>query len=200
MPGTERARERDKQPPPPLTPERLERAALRYLERFSASAASLRRVLARRADRSARDHGSDPAEAAGWIETLIERYRRSGLLDDAVYAEAKASSLRRRGASARAIRDRLAAKGVDAGIAATALARADQDGGHADSGDSADEDAARALAKRRRLGPFRPESSHAESSRADHRARDLAALGRAGFSYETARRVIDGESERDEDA
>ena len=193
MPGTERGQSR-KPPSPPLTADRLERAALHYLERFSASAASLRRVLARRVERSAREHGTDPAEGAGWIEALIGRYRESGLLNDAVYAEAKANSLRRRGASARSIREKLAAKGVESEIAVAALSRADQDGGHGDGGDSADEDAARALARRRRLGPFRP-----AAARAEHRARDLAALGRAGFSYETARRVVDGNSERDED-
>ena len=30
------------------------------------------------------------------------------------------------------------------------------------------------------------------SLRAEHRTKDMATLGRAGFSYETARRVIDG--------
>ena len=197
MPETERPQNR-KQPPPPVSAERLERVALRYLERFSASAASLGRVLARRVERSARDHGTDPAEGARWIQALIERYLRSGLLDDAVYAEAKAGSLRRRGASARAIRGTLAAKGVDAETAAAALARADQDGGAPDTDpdtgygapDGAEEDAARAFAKRRRLGPFRP-----AARRAEQRNRDLAALGRAGFSYEIARRVIDAESE-----
>ena len=186
------------QPPPPITAERLERAALHYLERFAASAASLRRVLARRVERSARDHGGDAAEGKRWIETLIERYQRSGLLNDAVYAEAKASSLRRRGGSARAIRDKLAAKGVDGEIAAQALARVDgetePEDGPAPSADSADEAAARALARRRRLGPFRP-----EALRAEYRTKDLATLGRAGFSYETARRVIDGELEDDID-
>lgn len=192
MPGTERGRGKQ-QPPPPITADRLERAALHYLERFSASAASLRRVLARRVERSARDHGSDAAEGTRWIEALIERYQLSGLLDDAVYAEAKAGSLRRRGASTRAIREKLAARGVDGEIAAAALARADQDRGHPDGGDAADETAARELARRRRLGPFRP-----AAARAEHRSRDLAALGRAGFSYETARRVIDADGEEDE--
>ncbi|MEI7606770.1 MAG: RecX family transcriptional regulator [Rhodospirillaceae bacterium] len=194
MPGTER-KYPQKPPPPPLTPDRLERAALRYLERFSASAASLRRVLARRVERSAREHGSDAAEGARWVEALILRYQASGLLNDAVYAEAKAVSLRRRGASARAIRDKLAAKGVEAEVAASALARTDEDGGHAEGADSADEEAARALARRRRLGPFRP-----DSARAEHRTKDLAALGRAGFSYETARRVIDGTIDGEADA
>jgi regulatory protein len=45
--------------------------------------------------------------------------------------------------------------------------------------------AALRYARRRRLGPFRLEG------RAERRDRDLAALGRQGFDYETARRVID---------
>ncbi len=189
MPKTERKRERQ-QSPPPITAERLEKAALGYLERFSATAASLRRVLTRRVDRSARDHGTDPVEGMAWIEALLQRHLRSGLLDDTVYAEAKTSSLRRRGASARAIRDKLASKGVDQQTAAAALSRTDQDAGHCDDAGSADESAARALARRRRLGPFRP-----QATRTEQRNRDLATLGRAGFSYETARRVIDGDAE-----
>ena len=43
-----------------------------------------------------------------------------------------------------------------------------------------------ALARRRRLGPFR-----AEAERADRRHRDLAAMARAGFALAVARKVID---------
>ena len=43
-----------------------------------------------------------------------------------------------------------------------------------------------ALARRRRLGPFRlPEQ------RADRRTKDLAAMARAGFAFDVARKVID---------
>ena len=40
-------------------------------------------------------------------------------------------------------------------------------------------------ARRRRLGPFRA------SDRPEYRERDLAAMARAGFDYQTARLVID---------
>ncbi len=180
MPRTEGER-------PPLTRDGLERAALRYLERFAASVASLRRVLLARVERSASVHGTDRDEGIAWVEALLARYQASGLLDDAVYAEAKAASLRRRGLSGRAIRDRLAARGVFAETASAALARTDHDSG-AVTVESAEEAAARALARRRRLGPFRP-----PEQRATYRTRDLAALGRAGFAYETARRIIDAQ-------
>jgi regulatory protein len=44
-----------------------------------------------------------------------------------------------------------------------------------------------ALARRRRLGPFRT------AARAQHRLRDLAAMARAGFAYDLAKKVIDSE-------
>jgi regulatory protein len=171
-------------PPKPVTPARLENAALRYLERFASSAASLRRVLMRRVERSVAGHGTDREEAAGWVEALIARYTQSGLLDDAGYAAMRTGSLHRRGASTRQIRETLAAKGVSRETTAAALERLAED----ESGDL-DRRAAATLAKRRRLGPYR-----SAETRADHRDKDLAALGRAGFDYETARFVVDAES------
>lgn len=164
-----------------VTPQYLENAALHYLERFASSAENLRRVLMRKVDRSVHAHGTDRDEAAGWVDALVERYRASGLLDDTAYADLRAGSLHRRGASTRAIREKLAAKGVARDAVDAALERLD-----ADTEGSLDRAAAVAFARRRRLGPFRP-----PDQRAGHRDRDLAALGRAGFDYATARRVVD---------
>jgi len=65
--------------------------------------------------------------------------------------------------------------------------------GHADEGGRATSEddlaAAIAFARRRRIGPFRLDAARDAS-----RERDLAALGRAGFGYELARRVIEAES------
>jgi len=174
---------RERPPPKRVTPQYLENAALHYLERFASSAANLRRVLMRKVDRSAQAHGTDREEGARWVDALIERYRGSGLLDDAGYARMKAESLHRRGASSRAIREKLAAKGVARDHVDQALDRVEEDV----EGD-VDLAAALALARRRRLGPYRP-----PEARAAHREKDLAALGRAGFAYDIARRVVDAE-------
>lgn len=165
--------------PRQATAAHLENAALHYLERFSSSSANLRRVLLRKVARSARVHGTDPAEGAGLVEAIIARYLQSGLLDDAAYAAQKAASLRRRGTSLYGIRGKLALKGVDAELISATLERLDDGEG---SGDLA---AACALARRRRLGPYRPRRAQAE-----HRRKDLAALARAGFSLDVARRVL----------
>ena len=165
--------------PRQATAPHLENAALHYLERFSSSSANLRRVLLRKVARSARAHGTDPAEGAGLVEAIIARYLQSGLLDDAAYAAQKAASLRRRGTSRYGIRGKLAVKGVDAELIDATLERLDDEEG---SGDLA---AACALVRRRRLGPYRPPRAQAE-----HRRKDLAALARAGFSLDVARRVL----------
>ena len=171
--------------PRKATAKHLENAALHYLARFATSAENLRRVLTRKVDRSARIHGTDRAEGRAHVESLIRRFAASGLVDDLAYARARATSLARRGASARLIRARLMAKGVAPEAIAGALATLADDGGDAEF------KAAVNLARRRRLGPFRKEKGKPAG---DERQRALAALARAGFSYDVARRVIDAAS------
>jgi regulatory protein len=170
--------------PRKATPRHLENAALWYLARYQATARALERVLLRRVERSARHHGTDAAEGRAFIADLIARYRRAGLLDDAAFARARAASLQARGVSQRRIRARLREKGageaeIDAALAA--LAGADPEA-------NPDLAAARRTARRRRLGPFR-----GAAEREARREKDLAALARAGFSYDIARAVIDGD-------
>jgi len=173
--------------PRPISKTALENAALHYLERFSSSAENLRRILLRRVERAARFFGDDPAAGKMLVDELIARYESAGLLDDRQYAAARTQSLFRRGNSARAIRRHLAVRGVanehiDAALVDLAAETGEESG-------SVDFAAAVAYARRRRLGPYRP-----AEMRALHRSRDLAALGRAGFSWDIACAVVDGEA------
>jgi regulatory protein len=165
--------------PPAIGDAVLEKSALFYLERYSSSSAQLRRVLLRRVKR-AEMLGTDKPEAEAarrHIETLVARFLASGLLDDRRFAEAKAASLQRRGTSRRRIRERLVSKGVERELVDAALETIDDP-----SGELA---AACALARRRRLGPYRP-----AATRGAHRQKDLAALARAGFSLDLSRTVL----------
>jgi regulatory protein len=167
----------ERRPPRKVTLAYLERAAMAYLERHASSSENLRRVLRRKVEKRCRLRGEDPAEFHGTIDDVVARSVRSGLVDDSRYADARVASLRRRGGSRRAIQAKLSAKGVDREIIAAALA-----------GEPDDElTAAHALARRRKLGPYRA------GERAASRERDMAALARGGFAFEIARRVIDGE-------
>ena len=168
--------------PRKVTPAYLQRAAMAYLERYSSSAENLRRVLRRKVDKRCRLRGEDPAEFHEMIDEVVAKSLRSGLIDDTRYAEARVATLRRRGGSARAIQAKLSAKGIDRSTIAAALEGEDGD----------EEQAARAFARRRKLGPFRP------GERAPYREKDLAAMARAGFRFDVARSIIEGEADDDE--
>jgi len=168
----------------PPTQDRLTRSALHYLERYASSEANLRRVLERKVLKACTALELDPSDFSGLIETVVASCVRNGLINDRTYAETKAAGLRRRGGSARKIEAQLAAKGVDRETIETVLQDTDQ----------SDDDAAWVFARRRRLGPYR-----SSDKRDEKRDKDLAAICRAGFSYEIARRVIDAEKESDPD-
>jgi len=167
---------------PEISPAALEQAAFAYLERYASSSENLRRVLMRRVERAVRAEVIERDEGRRLVDAVVARLEDKRLLDDRQYAEARARSLSRQGRSSARIAQRLAAKGVDADAAKAAIGAAIEDG-HSDLR------AALMLARKRRLGPFR-----IKSERKERRERDMAALGRAGFSFEIARKVIDAES------
>jgi regulatory protein len=158
-----------------IGPAVLEKWALGYLERFASSAENLRRVLRRRVRRRTGD--TETAQrAAALIDELVERYRKSGMIDDAAYAAARARGRLARGEPLRRIAAGLAAKGVAAEDRAAALDALRE------TAPDPDLAAACAFARRRRLGPYR-------RGPAD-RNRDLGSFARAGFGRREAEAVL----------
>jgi regulatory protein len=175
----------------PVTPTRLYESALFYLERYAASAFSVRQVLRRKLTRAVME-GQDldiPALHTE-IETIIARLISSGVINEDRLAAGKAVSLRRKGGSRRMIEQKLSQKGIAPHQITAALEEADQD---APAGD-AERAAALKLAARRRLGPFRP-----PEMREAFKAKDLATLARAGFAFDIAKAVIGWDGEETED-
>jgi len=168
------------------TAESLSNIALHYLSRFAASEASLRKVLQNRLRRVAL---KSPVFAADndkqkclndAIETIIARYIRSGVLNDAAYAETKINSLRRAGRSNRAITQKLSLKGIEPSTISYAFTQHDE-GAHPEDQDLK---AAILLARRRKLGPYRlvPDPEKIK--------KDMATMARAGFSFSTIKKVL----------
>ena len=168
--------------PRKATPKRLQRVALHYLERYSSSSENLRRVLMRRVERSAMIHGTDREEGAAAIEAIVVKFQNIGYLNDRNYAEMRAGSLFRRGSSMRSIRYQLSMKGIARDVIDAVISKLMEEQ------PNPDRHAAVAYGKRRRIGPWRREL------RDEFRDRDLAALGRQGFSYEVARWVVEAET------
>lgn len=171
--------------PKPVTKRRLENIAKFHIERFATTAGHLKRVLSRRAERGLRAHDGDRQECAAWIEEIVARFVKTGLVDDERYAMDRAASLRRLGKSPGKIRAALTAKQVNRALVAVALdATATTSGG-----EDAAFVAAIAYARRRRLGPFGEQIGEVKAKR-EKATKDLAALGRAGFSYDIAKRIV----------
>lgn len=135
----------------------------------------LERLLVRRVKKAEREFG-EPFDLSPAIARIVARCVDAGYLDDRRLAVAKTASLRRSGRSTRLLRQKLKGKGLAAALV-DEVTKA-----------SADDELAAAfvLARKKRLGPFRRAAVDREG-----RARELAVLARAGFSFGVAKRVVD---------
>lgn len=157
------------------TEKSLTNVALFYLRRHAASVTQLERLLARRVKKAEREF-AEPFDLSPAIARIVARCVDAGYLDDRRLAVARTESLRRAGRSTRLIRQKLKGKGL-----APALVDEVTKG-------SAEQElaAAFALARKKRVGPFRRGVVDREG-----RARELAMLARAGFSFSVAKQVVD---------
>jgi regulatory protein len=172
-----------KRPARPITAQYLQNTATFYLERYPSTAEGLRRVLLRRVAKAKMVDTPIIDNVAQTIEAIVAKFVAAGMIDDQAFAQTKARALHRRGTSSRLTRQRLKLAGVDGATLDKAMAGLDQE---LDTNPQQREwQAAVALARRRRLGPFR------DRERKEHRDRDLATMARAGFDYGLARKVID---------
>ncbi len=187
FPRWHKGRMTERRPPRPagLPPDaaKLREVAIAHLARFAATEAGLRRVLARRVDRWAReadaqgqeDVAARAASARAAAAEVAKRLVAEGAVDDKGFAESRARRLLRGGRSRRAALAHLREKGVDAETAAAALPE----------GEAAELDAALAFCRRRRIGPF---AAVAETP--EMRRKALGALARAGFGGPVAGRAL----------
>jgi len=177
-------RERKRRPTPPLTVGWLRGEAARHLQRWPSSERRIRQLLWKRVARAQSFHGGTKAEAAPLVEEVVAYLLQTRLIDDGRYAQLWVGSLRRRGTSRRKIQQKLREKGVDGDHIKAAL-----DEYETDDGGDPERVSAVAYARRRRLGPYRV--PHDDSF--ERRQKDLASMGRAGFSYGVAQDVLDGQ-------
>ncbi|MGH0003290.1 regulatory protein RecX [Pseudovibrio ascidiaceicola] len=166
-----------------VSSEYLRRAALHYLNRYSASEGSLRRVLKRKIDKRAREADEDPHEFYELIEPVVTFCRDHRFVDDLQFAQSKIRSATVKGKSKSRIKLELNSKGVSGEDIQTAFEDEKHD----------DQRAAIAYAKRRRLGPWRTKPKE------ERRDKELGSLIRSGFPYSLAQKIIDMTLEEAED-
>ena len=174
-----RPRNRERQPPPPLTAQKLDELALAYVARFATSAKKVEQYLVRKL----RERGWD-GEGSPDPRSIVDRFVELGYIDDAVWAKAKSGGLLRRGYGQRRVDQTLQVAGIEESIRIDVRA-----------GEAGERRAAVTLATRRRFGPWGDGASDR-----DKRQKQFAAMLRAGHGFDAARAVIDARSIADAEA
>ena len=159
----------------PLDARRLDEMAVAYVARFATSAAKLDAYLRRKLRERGWEDQDDPPLAA-----IVAKCVAAGYVDEAAFAHAKSGALLRRGYGMRRIGEALGAAGV-----AEPLRREVR----ASAGARIQRNAALAMARKRRFGPFGP----GELDRAS-REKQVGALLRAGHPLDSARELVNAAS------
>ena len=164
-----------------ITQQRLKNIALYYLKRYETSVANLRQVLQKRVnDYAYQNKEFDKHQAYAWIEEIIADFCRFNYVNDERFAELKIKDYQAMGKSVRYIKNKLKEKGVDAEIVNNLLEEQEYD----------ELEAALKFAKKKRIGRFRPTDKQGE-----YKQKDMAALARAGFSYDIVCEVCQAEAD-----
>tara|TARA_E500000318_G_scaffold109618_1_gene123019 strand:+ start:779 stop:1498 length:720 start_codon:yes stop_codon:yes gene_type:complete len=186
--------QRDPKRPRKVTRDYLMNYATWYLERFTASRARLEKLMRGKIRISAAEYGTDPEEAVQWMNSVLSACEKAGFINDDAYAKGRARSLLRKGKAIRVIAADLSARGIAAHQIDQAItdlkAEAEQAAYEDVRGTDPNIAAAAAYARRRRLGPWRR-----PDIREEKRDKDMAALARQGFGYDTATRIINSDLE-----
>lgn len=153
-----------------LDQESLRRLAIRYVERYATS----RKKLADYLHRKIRERDWQDAEPPA-VEELVERFAEQGYIDDALYAQNKASALTRRGYGARRVSHALYQAGIS-----------EADGREAFQISEANKwAAADKFARKRRIGPYAETRQETDKCR-----KQLQAFLRAGHDFDLASRFV----------
>lgn len=165
-----------------MTAEYLRRRVLAYVARYLTSEVRLRQFVQRLLKRWS-DSGGEVRVSDQEVQALITMCRTQGYVDDQRFAELRIARWYRAGQLQRVIYQKLRAEMLDeetinAALSTFRLSHTDQPG-------QLDHEAAMHFARKRGLGPYR------RKDRAKWRERDIAKMGRRGFSRDTACAVID---------
>lgn len=163
-----------------ITPQRLKNIGLYYLQRFESSVENLRGVLRRRVDAYAKENPEwCKNEAYEWIEDILAEFERLHYLDDERFAQMKVRNYLNAGKPARYICIKLRQKGISETKINNILAEQEYN----------PLQMALKLAKRKKIGPYRP-----EEQRREFRQKDMGTLVRAGFDYDVVCEVLNMDS------
>ena len=158
----------------PITEQRLYNITLFYLERFDASSLKIKQMLERRIYKEKQKGAFIPNDTDKIIQSVIQRMQSLGYINDERYTQNQVRNLAQAGKSKKQILNKLKQSGISDKLILETLTAFEEDN------ESSDLTRAEKWLKKHKKGQFRTKNT------SEFYKKDLAALARAGFSYETA--------------
>ena len=150
-----------------------------YIEKYSPSKQQLKVFLLKKYLMKFKG-SKTKKEISEIIDKIIFNLEENKYLNDELYSDSKARLLSRRGYSINKIKQSLINKGIDSNYIKNSIDKIK------DKEIEPDFVSALKLCKRRRIGPLRP-----DSNRELFYKKDMGVLARAGFSFDTSKRILD---------
>ena len=161
------------------TIDELRNFAYTYLEKYSPSKQLLKTYLFKRYLKK-NQKIFNKKELFNLIDVIISTLEKNNLVSDKHYSDARSKAYLRKGYSLNKIRYSLLQKGIDQKYIKASISQIREN--------ESDPDffSAIKICKKRRIGPSRP-----EDNRSLFYKKDISILARAGFSYETSKKVLE---------
>lgn len=172
----------------PITEQRLYNITLFYLERFDASKLKIKQMLERRIQKEKLKGAIVPNDISTAIQNIISRLENLGYLNDNRFAEIQVKKLSQAGKSKTFILNKLKTLGISQELSLSLLTHFDEENNYSDLA------RAEKWLKKHRKGQFRLKDANTFYQK------DLAALARAGFSYEIASQALQTKPDFDEES
>ncbi len=166
----------------PLTAKRLTNIALYYLGRYESSVEQLRKILLRRVLKEKMKGADIRADAEAVVESILSKMIADGYVDDRRFAQGVVRKCQSAGKSRRFLIGKLKTAGIDSDLICELTA---------DLTDS-DLEAARRFVQKKKIGRYRPLEKQKECFK-----KDLAAMARAGFSFDVAKQALETDEDGD---
>lgn len=160
----------------PLTVKRLTNIALYYLGRYESSVEQLRKILLRRVLKERMKGADIPADIDAAVDSIVTKAVADGYVDDRRFAEGVVRRCQSAGKSRRYLIGKLKTAGIDSDLILELTAALTD----------SDLDAARRFVQKKKIGCCRPLEKQKECFK-----KDLAAMARAGFSFEVAKQALE---------
>ena len=165
------------------TVDEMRNFALNYIEKYAPSKQQLKTYLLKKY-LSFKNSSVNKSSISDLITVVLNDLEQSKFINDKFYSNSKAKNLIQRGSSINKIRNYLIQKGISDKYVRETLAEI--------KNNNEDQDffSAIKICKKKRIGPARE-----ESNRSLFYKKDIGILARAGFDFETSKKIMDIEKD-----